>query len=236
MDKKYLTRQLDLINVARLDTPIVIIGAGAVGSFTTLSLAKMGFNNLLVFDDDKIDAVNMNCQFYRPSDIGKPKVRALYELVKDFTGIDISFEQARISKERPFAGIVIICVDSMKARKDIWQSYRDGQSMITTFYVDSRMSAENALLYSFDPRDIDRCANYDASLYSDEEAVRERCTAKSTMYTVLALSSQICAAVKNYIMDQEIPAYLAWDINKFDFVSFKSPNPRSNNESVSIAN
>jgi tRNA A37 threonylcarbamoyladenosine dehydratase len=73
---KYLTRQSDLIPEAILSTPITVVGAGAIGSFTVLTLAKMGFNNITVFDDDEIDFVNINNQFYRISDIGKKKVDA----------------------------------------------------------------------------------------------------------------------------------------------------------------
>ena len=61
---EHLIRQFDLIPEDVLGEPITIIGVGAIGSWTTLALAKMGFQNLTVFDDDKVSIENMNSQFY----------------------------------------------------------------------------------------------------------------------------------------------------------------------------
>ena len=60
----HLTRQLDVIPVEILDEPINIIGAGAVGSFTALTLAKMGFAQIAVWDDDVVSEENLNAQFF----------------------------------------------------------------------------------------------------------------------------------------------------------------------------
>src|SRR5207244_2270936 len=70
-------RQLDLLPLERLDVPVTVIGAGAVGSFVTLTLAKMGLRDLTVFDDDVVDVHNLPNQFYRLTDLGRPKVEAL---------------------------------------------------------------------------------------------------------------------------------------------------------------
>ena len=65
-----LTRQLDLIPIAVLGTRITIIGAGAVGGWTSLALAKMGFSNITVFDYDVVEVENLNCQLYGPKHLG----------------------------------------------------------------------------------------------------------------------------------------------------------------------
>ena len=41
-------RQSDLISESILDTPINIVGAGGIGSLTTLALAKVGFKHIRV--------------------------------------------------------------------------------------------------------------------------------------------------------------------------------------------
>src|SRR6185295_15091851 len=51
-------RQLDLLPLDRLDVPVTVLGAGAVGSFVTLTLCKMGLRDLTVFDDDIVDVHN----------------------------------------------------------------------------------------------------------------------------------------------------------------------------------
>ena len=57
-------RQLDLANPAQLKVPITILGAGAVGSFTTLTLAKLGCSSLTVYDPDTVEVHNLPNQYF----------------------------------------------------------------------------------------------------------------------------------------------------------------------------
>ena len=53
---RYL-RQLDVLDQPRLaTTPFTLIGAGAIGSFTAMALAKCGAENITVFDPDTVAA------------------------------------------------------------------------------------------------------------------------------------------------------------------------------------
>src|SRR3990167_4073203 len=123
---EHLTRQLDIVPLAILDTPITVIGAGAIGSWTTLALAKMGFANITVYDHDKVETVNLNAQVYGAYDVGRPKVSALHGHVKMMTGIDVETFPFMYEKEenREAKGIWIFAVDSMKARRMVWDSLK----------------------------------------------------------------------------------------------------------------
>jgi molybdopterin/thiamine biosynthesis adenylyltransferase len=209
----HLTRQLEIIPLDVLGNKITIVGAGAIGSFVTLSLAKMGFCDITVFDDDNIDIENMNCQFFRFSDIGKPKVEALKELVKDFTGVEIVAKNEQYTGGM-FQGIVISAVDSMEARRLVWENHKE-VAIATKLVIDPRMGAETALCYAMSPMDPKDVTSYEKTLYSDENAVHERCTAKSTMYTVLALSSHVCKVVKDYLCaDKRYTRVCEWSIKE----------------------
>jgi hypothetical protein len=215
-DHEHLVRQLDLIPLDCLDKKINIIGAGAIGSFTALSLAKMGFKDITVFDDDTIDVVNLNCQFFRHTDIGKPKVVALQELIHDFTGITIEIVNDRWTGAK-LNGIVIAAVDSMAVRKQIFEThYKNGFQ--TDLVIDPRMGAEVALLASYKPLSIEEGQTYSKTLYSDEDAVQEPCTAKSSMYCCLSLSGMVCSMVKAFVTGNEFPRWKTYDIAKFDMV------------------
>lgn len=214
---KYLTRQLDLIPLSVLDKKINVIGVGAIGSFTVLSLAKMGFSDITVFDDDTISDENMNCQFYRHKDIGKEKVYALYDLVKDFTGVEITCVPRRWAGEK-LQGIVITSVDNMAVRKQIWETHK---SSYAEWIVDPRMSAEYALLYVVNPKCEKDRATYEKVLYSDAESVQERCTAKSTMYTVGMISGLVAKAVKSLLTSEQYPRIAQWDIGQDNLDVFR---------------
>lgn len=204
-----LVRQFELLPEDKLTTPINIIGAGAIGSFTCLALAKMGFTNLTVWDFDDIEIENMNCQFFRMSDIGKKKVQALNELVRDFTGVDIAYHPSRYESGQ-LTGIVITAVDSMNARRLIWENHKG--SFTTSLLIDPRMGAESALVYAMRPLLKKDIKAYGTQLYTDEEAVFERCTAKATMYTACMLSGHVAKIVKDFVTDAPYSRITQWNI------------------------
>lgn len=218
-ENQHLTRQRDIIPLNVLTKPITIIGAGAVGSFTALSLAKMGFSNITVYDDDIIDIENMNCQFFRFKDIGASKVDALRDLIFNFTNIKIKTIKDRWKGEM-INGILISAVDNMSTRKAIFEAHSNKVSRCELI-IDPRMSAEVAMMMSYRPMKKSEFESYEKSLYSDDEAVQERCTAKSTIYCVLNLSSMICSALKTYLVNGEITPQVLVDVPKYDLVAFK---------------
>jgi molybdopterin/thiamine biosynthesis adenylyltransferase len=214
-DRQHLTRQWDIIPVDCLDQPITIIGAGAIGGATALTLAKMGFNDITVYDFDKIEVENINCQFYRFSDIGKLKVEALQEIVKDFTGVEIEVRPERYAKGMMSKGIVISAVDSMEVRRMIWENHKQF-AISTRLIIDPRMGAETGLCYAMRPTDPKDIKSYEKTLYSDDNAVQERCTAKATMYTALAISAHVAKIVKDFLCteDERYARTMQWDIGE----------------------
>jgi molybdopterin/thiamine biosynthesis adenylyltransferase len=205
--------------MAILGEPITVIGAGAIGGWTTLALAKMGFVNIKVWDFDKVDTVNMNSQFYRFKDIGKYKVDALRELVEDFTNLKIetSIEPYNTGI---FRGIVISAVDSMAVRRKIFENHL-ANPYATRCIIDPRMAAQTALLYVVKPSEGDDSEGYAKSLYDDSEALQERCTNKATVWTANLLSGLVVKAVADVLTKPDYLRTVQWDIANNDFVAFK---------------
>lgn len=205
----HLTRQLDIIPIETLSKPITVIGAGAIGSFTVLSLVKMGFSNIKVYDFDEVSVENMNCQWFRMKDIGRKKVDALKELIHDFTGVEIEVVPERY--ESGFVrGYLISAVDSMSARKQIWESAKSGFGV--EWFIDPRMASEYALLYVMNPQDKDDVSSYEKTLYTDGASVQERCTAKATMYTATMIAGYVAKAVKDLVTKGPYARVTHWDI------------------------
>lgn len=79
--------QLATLRAARVG----IAGAGGLGSNAALMLARSGVGNLVLVDDDVVDASNLNRQQYWPRHVGRPKVEALAELLQELNpemGVD----------------------------------------------------------------------------------------------------------------------------------------------------
>lgn len=211
---QHLARQSSLIPEAALATRINVIGCGAIGSFAVLTLAKAGFTNIAVWDMDEVDVVNLSNQFFRYQDIGKPKAKALHDLVWEFTHERITHHVMPFIGELHAAnlsGVVICAADDMNVRRDIFESVRT-YAPHATHVLDPRMGAEYAALYVYKPHDEEDRTFYASTLYTNEEAEQAPCTAKSTIYTVNLLSGMVVKTIKNIALSQEYPKNMQWNI------------------------
>ena len=196
-------RQLEVLDQPRLaKIPITVIGAGAIGSCTVLALAKSGAERITVYDDDSIEAHNLPNQWYRLADLGRPKVEALKELVRDMTGVEIDVRNTRF--EGQGATEVTICaVDSMDIRIALWRQLHPRPQL----YIDARMGAEVGKVHC-----VGQFGSwYDETLYPSSEALHAPCTARATMYCASGLAAFIASQVANYASDRPTRAELTVD-------------------------
>ena len=216
MNENRFNRQLDLLDPDIVTCPVTIIGAGATGSFTALSLAKMGVHDITVYDFDIVEEHNLPNQFYRTSDLGKAKVFALQEIIHEFEGILINIRNVKYKGQR-LSGIVIVAVDNMDTRIHIWKSVKQNPDI--RLFIDSRMGAEVMRIYSINPNDIYECREYEESLYPSSEAVQVRCTAKSIMYTVLSIASLLANQVKKFLTGEFLKKELTFDLKTITLIA-----------------
>lgn len=213
----YLTRHSDMIVDIPLDKQINIIGAGSIGSYTALALAKLGFNNITVADDGIIEEENIAPQFYRPRDIGKFKVDCLKRYIKEQTGVEIITINAKIETDtiaflsQGVPNVLILAVDSMQARKFIYTHHA------YDFLIDSRMAIEFLTVISCASSVADHRA-YKATLFDDSDAVQEACTNKAISYTSLIAGGLIAKRVLDMLKGDHAFTTINFDINSFDMV------------------
>lgn len=88
--------QLALLRAARVG----VAGAGGLGSNAALMLARCGVENLLLVDHDVVEASNLNRQHYWPRHLGRPKVEALGDLLRELNpDIRLETRQLRLSPD-----------------------------------------------------------------------------------------------------------------------------------------
>lgn len=196
-------RQTDLVSEKILSTPITIIGAGSIGSFTTLALAKCGFHDLTVFDYDKIEEHNISNQFYPLNAVGIGKIDALLSMIHEFEGIKISGMEDEYRKEdgKGQKGIVISAVDSMSSRKTIYESIRRNKDVIA--FIDGRMGGQQLEVYTAKLDSIDDKKCYVSTLWTDEETEDTRCTEKAVIYNVLLIAGMIVNQCRLVLEDKD---------------------------------
>lgn len=218
LKEEHLTRQLDVLPLEALDRKITVIGAGAIGSFTVFALAKMGYKDITVYDFDIIEIVNLNAQIYRHSDLGKPKVLALKEIIKDFCNVDLNVKFEKYI-DQVFRDIVICAVDNMETRKSIWENHRD-KGVSTNLLIDPRMAIEFAYIQCMRPMNANDGKPYEKTLFSDEDGVQERCTGKATVYTAQLIGGTIAKMIKDFSTGKPYVNRIMWDIANNEVVEY----------------
>jgi molybdopterin/thiamine biosynthesis adenylyltransferase len=183
-----LTRQADLVSSKIFDTPITVIGGGGIGSFVVLALAKMGFADITVYDDDTVEEHNIPNQFYPLDSLGRPKVEELKAIVHMFAGSGINTFAHRWDKSMAFTpGVVISAVDTMKVRSEIYHAINATRNI----FIDGRMGGHQLEVHTCIMGDKNDMKMYKRTLWKDSETSVLPCTQKAVMYNVLMIASLI---------------------------------------------
>lgn len=203
-------RQTDLVRPDDLQFPITVVGVGGIGSPVALALTKMGCRRLTLYDPDVVELHNLPNQMYRSADVGRPKVEALADLLREFAPVEIQPVPEAVNGQR-LNGVVISGVDSMAAREGIWRGsvrYRASVSL----YIDARMGAQVCRLLTVRPADPDDVRRYEATLYSDEEATEDPCTAQAIIYTTLGSAALVAGQIKRYATGEPCEPDIIFDL------------------------
>ena len=183
-------RQHDLLSQEKLaEQRILIIGVGAVGRQVAISLAAMGAKNIRICDMDIVDESNIATQAYPSQDVGQKKV---VSLIKTMRSLDHEANSSFMEDEEAWnprryidynPTIVFSCVDRMDVRRSIFLFCKKNG---TPLFLDGRMLAEMGHVFCYDSTDINE---YESTLFTDEQAIQGRCTARSTLYMANILAN-----------------------------------------------
>jgi molybdopterin/thiamine biosynthesis adenylyltransferase len=61
----------------------LVVGLGGIGSWIAINLAMTGLGTLILFDNDKVEASNLNRTLFKLSHIGQAKTKAVKELISE---------------------------------------------------------------------------------------------------------------------------------------------------------
>ena len=216
MQISYL-RQLDIIDPEKFSGRIRIIGCGGIGSPTAIILAKMGFKQFVLMDDDTVEPHNLPNQFY-PEALGMLKVEALAIQILQFNPeADIETVPERFTDdfkwEQPAPWeIVIVATDTLKSRACVWGRCMNKPHI--ELYLDARMAAEQFEVHAARPTNIADQLRYEATLFQrgtmecgrGERTLRKPvdlpCTARAIAYSTFVLGGLVAHEVKKFVMNE----------------------------------
>lgn len=119
---------------------VMIGGAGGIGSWLTLFLARAGFKPI-VYDFDVIEEHNTGGQLFRQSDVGRFKVDALFQIVREFANESINSINIAIDANSPTHAFMFSAFDNMRARKDLFEVWKKSfaNSPVKPIFIDGRL-------------------------------------------------------------------------------------------------
>lgn len=199
---------------------VILAGVGGIGSYVGFLLARMKPASMFIYDDDIVEAVNMSGQLYGQSDLGRSKVSALAEMIRNYAGYSSVFAiSERFTDESEASDIMICGFDNMRARKlffNKWLSHVQSKSeeeRKNCLFIDGRLAAEEFQVLCIkgdDEYNINRYNN--EFLFSDEEADETICSYKQTTFCANMIASYMvnlfvnfCANQCEPVIDRDLP-------------------------------
>lgn len=194
------SRQANILNIGEHGkTPINIIGAGATGSWIALGLAKMGFENINIYDFDEVGEHNLANQAFDISNIGQNKAEALQGHIKAHTGRTINAQNTKISGGERLSGIVMVLTDTMSSRKKIWETSIKFKPSIDLL-IETRMDLRCGRIYTINPMNPKHIKGYENTLYDDAKAEVSACGVSQTVLSsALGITSQAIWKILNHL-------------------------------------
>lgn len=112
------------------DESAIVIGCGGVGSWIAIDLALIGMGNIILIDNDKLEASNLNRTLFKTSQIGEYKTKATETLIKERRpdAIVLTIEDYFKSEllEKYEADYIFDATDNLGSRRLIKELINDG--------------------------------------------------------------------------------------------------------------
>lgn len=205
--EQYL-RQLGWYNPEDRNDSVTFIGVGGIGSFAAYGAAKLGIPNITLIDPDEVEAHNQPNQFFSTHDVGESKTDSLAGYLLGETGHqsinahNVAYPDG-IPPEFSLTGPVVSGLDSMEARKQVWEGGIKLNPKVP-LYIDGRLGGQLIVLYAVDPTDIEDVDAYEATLHSDDEGIDAPCTERGVIDVGLVCAGMIVRLLRRHFAGQEV--------------------------------
>lgn len=151
----------------------------------------------------------MSGQLYGTEDIGKYKVDALFDMIKNYSDYRSVFTHAeRFTRESEAADIMICGFDNMEARKIFYSKWKNhveskGDFKNECLFIDGRLAAEEFQVLCIKGDDSINMERYEKEfLFADSEAEETICSYKQTTFMANMIASTMVNLFVNFVANQ----------------------------------
>jgi len=197
-------------NVETLTTPIVVGGAGGIGSWLTLFLARMLTDtHLFLYDFDTVEEVNMAGQLFSKRHISMSKVGAIQDIVTDYTEFSkLSAQDEKYTADSLKSPIMFSAFDNMEARKVMFNNWlSEAPKHENAVFIDGRLLAEQLQVFIVTPETAERYQK--EFLFDDSEVEDINCSYKQTSHFAAIIAARMVQGFTNWLIkdEAEVPFY-----------------------------
>ena len=191
-------------NIETLTTPIVVGGAGGIGSWLTLFLARMlSESHLFLYDFDMVEEVNMAGQLFGRQHIGMSKVNAIQDIVTSYTDYaKLSAQDEKYTIDSLKSPIMFSCFDNMEARKVMFNNWlSESPKHENAVFIDGRLLAEQLQVFIVTPETAKRYQK--EFLFDDFEVEDVNCSYKQTTHFAATIAAKMVQGFTNWLIKDE---------------------------------
>ncbi len=203
------------------DSPINIVGCGAVGSHVAVAIAKMGAHKFQLWDADVVENHNLSNQAYDMEHVGMPKVLALEQVLKRFNPHITVTTHERFFYTKDDAdlldGPLVIATDNMSSRMDLVDAFNLNLDVSGVFEI--RLGFDYGECHVIDNLDFEAVKVWKNTLKPDSEVPDGPCNQRICT-TLVQLTSAYLAhqiAHAHAVSRQQV----AWEFDKRMVFSMK---------------
>lgn len=189
---------------------ILLVGVGGIGSWTALSLSRIG-HSLILVDGDRVDRTNVTGgQLYGHQHTDQHKVDATQRVCREFgcSNDILPIERNFVREDADGHHIIITGLDSMKPRREVYEAWRanlNSTNRQEAILIDGRLTMEMFEVFTLVGTDTARMAEYEKDwLFSDEQSQELDCTTKQSSFGAMGIGAHITALLCNHLTNMKL--------------------------------
>lgn len=205
-------RQEEIFNPSEYAKEITIVGIGNIGSWTAVALTKLGLKSITLYDPDIVESHNLASQYFSLDDIGKFKVEALANQLKNLSDIVKIFpHKEKFIGPELIDDILIIAVDTMEERRTICKNIKEGEKIEPVFIVDARLGGPQLEIYTC------RGLNEWESTFVDNPSV-DSCGARYICYISMIVGALIANQIKRILKKEHFKQSILFHLDTLQLI------------------
>lgn len=207
---------------------VTLAGLGGIGGYVGFLLGRLKPQRLIIYDPDRVEAVNMSGQLYGQTDVGNYKSTALATMIRNYANYNnIVALNDRFEADSEATDIMICGFDNMAARSTFYEKWKQkvlsypagSDNRKKCLFIDGRLAAEEFQVLSIQGDDERAMVEYENKwLFSDSEAEETICSYKQTTFMANMIASVMVNVFVNFvanqcgpIIDRDVPFFISYD-------------------------